>query len=93
MVPKITLNNKAMEVYECLVEYITIHGYPPSIREIAEAVGLKSKCSVSIYLGKLEMAGLIEMDSSTARAIRLVGYKFVKEGEICQLSRTCIYHV
>lgn len=88
----VTLNDKAKQVYDCLVDYITTHGYPPSVREIGLAVGLKSKCSVSIYLGKLEMAGLIEMDNSTARAIRLVGYKFIKEDEICQLRHTCIYH-
>ena len=79
MAKKVELNSKAMEVYDFLVKFTTEHCYPPSVREIAEGVGLKSKCSVSVYLDRLESAGMVKIDDKTARAIRIVGYKFIKE--------------
>lgn len=67
-------------VYDFLVKFITENGYAPSVREIAEATGLKSTSSVYEHLQILEMAGKIHMEKNKPRAISLVGYKFVKVG-------------
>ena len=48
------------------------NGYPPSVREIGEAVGLKSTSSVHTYLTELENRGFLRRDASKPRAIELV---------------------
>lgn len=47
-------------------------GYPPSIREICSAVGLKSTSTVHTYLNKLEECGYIKRDSTKTRAIEVM---------------------
>lgn len=68
-------------VYNFLVHFITENGYAPSIREICAGTYLRSTSSVYDYLMELEMLGKIEMKEKTPRAIRLIGYKFVKAEE------------
>lgn len=67
-------------VYRFLVGYIRKNLYPPCVREIAEGVGLKSTSSVYVHLRKLEKQGRIEVKDWMPRAIRLKGYKIVKDG-------------
>ena len=50
-------------------------GYPPSVREIGKAVGLKSSSTVHGYLAKLEEAGLIKRDPTKPRAIDILDEK------------------
>lgn len=68
-------------IYEKVVEYIQIHGYSPSVREIGEMTGLKSTSSVHSHLLRMFDDGMLETDAplGTPRAIRVPGYKFVKE--------------
>ena len=73
---KIELQQK---VYEFLIEYITKNGFPPSLREIRDGMELKSTSSAYDCLCMLQERGKIEVKYDTARAIKLVGYKFVKE--------------
>ena len=49
------------------------HGYPPTVREIGDAVGLASPSTVHAHLANLERAGLIRRDATKPRAIELVG--------------------
>lgn len=72
------LKGKRKIIYQFLIDYITENGFPPSVREIADAVGLKSVSSVCGYLIDLERAGLIKTISGCPRAIKLVGYEFRK---------------
>lgn len=65
-------------VYDFLVEFITENMYTPSIREICEGTYLSSTSSVYNHLCKLEEEGKIEIKAHSPRAIKLVGYKFVK---------------
>ena len=58
-------------IYEYLEERMQT-GYPPSVREICQAVGLKSTSSVQANLDALERAGYIERDPMLKRSIRLV---------------------
>lgn len=67
------------EIYDFIVSYTQEHLYSPSMREICEGVN-RCKSTVWHHLAKIERAGLIELpDFSTPRAIRLIGYKLVKE--------------
>ena len=49
------------------------HGYPPTVREIGEAVGLASPSTVHAHLANLERAGLLKRDPTKPRALELVG--------------------
>lgn len=63
-----------------IVEYIAIHGYPPTVREIGDMVGLKSTATVQHHMEILRKEGRIETDAgfNCPRAIRVPGYKFTK---------------
>ena len=58
-----------------IIEYIAAtlhhHGYPPSVREIAAAVGLASTSAVHHHLSALEREGYLERDATQSRALRL----------------------
>lgn len=68
-------------ILKAIISYIGQHGYPPSNREIGKMVGLKSTSSVYNQLLKMKNLGMIETDEAfgSPRAIRVPGYKFVKE--------------
>lgn len=67
------------KIYDYLIRYIKKCGYAPSVREIAEGVGLKSTSSVYCQLRKLEEEGKIEMRGNSPRAIKLVDFEFVRK--------------
>ena len=58
-------------IYEYIASCIQRQGYPPSVREIGEAVGLKSPSTVHFHLKHLEEAGMIEKGAGKGRAITL----------------------
>ena len=66
------------KVYDFLVDFFTKNGYAPSVREICSGVGLKSTSTVYGHLLALEDEGKIEIKENVTRAIKLVGYEFVK---------------
>ena len=68
-------------ILEFVVTYLSVHGYSPSVREIGDAVGLKSTSSVHSHLERMIRNGVLETDApyGTPRAIRVPGYKFVRE--------------
>lgn len=67
--------NRQQTIYEYLKEHIRQNGYAPSIREIAEAVGLKSVSSVHGHLERLDKKGLIKRKGYGAvRAIEITGH-------------------
>ena len=65
------LSNMQKRIYEYIVACIQQQGYPPSVREIGEAVGLKSPSTVHFHLKHLEEAGMIEKGAGKGRAITL----------------------
>ena len=65
-------SNKQMEIYEFLKNFTELKGYPPSVREICEAVNLKSTSSVHGHLKKLETKGLIKRDPTKPRALEIM---------------------
>jgi repressor LexA len=67
------LTQRQQEIWQFLVEYVDSHGYPPTVREIGEAVGLASPSTVHAHLANLERAGLLRRDPTKPRALELVG--------------------
>ncbi len=63
------LTPKQRRIYDYILTYTSEHGYPPSVREIASAVGLKSPSTVHFHLKALEEAGAIVRGSGKTRAI------------------------
>lgn len=66
------LTQKQQVIYDYLMKFTAENGYPPSVREIAAAVGLKSPSTVHFHLKALEEAGAINRDSGKTRAITAV---------------------
>jgi len=64
------LTERHKKIIEYLNERLSM-GYPPSIREIGEAVGITSTSVVTYYLKQLTEMGLIERDAKFSRAVRL----------------------
>ena len=71
------LTARQQEIWQFLVEYVDGHGYPPTVREIGEHVGLASPSTVHAHLANIERAGLIRRDPTKPRAIDLVGHRRV----------------
>lgn len=70
MMPKKTQMTE--QIYNYLKTVIPQQGYAPSVREICEAVGLKSPSTVHLHLKRLQERGLIEKGDFKGRAIVLV---------------------
>lgn len=62
---------KQREVYRFLLTYTETKGYPPSVREICDAVDLRSTSSVQNHLQNLEKQGLIRRDPTKPRALEI----------------------
>lgn len=67
-----SLSSRQREIYSFIVEEINQKGYPPSVREIGKAVGLKSPASVHNHLKTLEKLNYIRRDPSKPRAIEIL---------------------
>lgn len=67
-----TFTAKEKEIYESILSNIQNKGYPPTVREIGKAVGLKSSSTVHGYLVRLENKGVIKRDPTKPRAIEIV---------------------
>ena len=65
------LSHMQQKIYDYIAACIREQGYPPSVREIGEAVGLKSPSTVHFHLKHLEEAGVIEKGAGKGRAIAL----------------------
>jgi repressor LexA len=70
------LTSKQLEIMNFIKQEILSKGYPPTVRDICEAVGLKSTSTVHAHLERLEMKGLIRRDPTKPRAIELVDDEF-----------------
>ena len=57
------LNKRERAILDYIEKQAKINGYPPSVREIGKAVGLKSTATVHGYLEKLEQKGYIKKES------------------------------
>ncbi len=60
------------KIYDYIASFIRTQGYPPSVREIGEAVGLKSPSTVHFHIKHLEELGYLSKDGRKGRALTLV---------------------
>ena len=65
------LTDRQRQILDFLAKYVDGHGYPPTVREIGEAVGLASPSTVHAHLANLERAGFLRRDPTKPRAIEL----------------------
>ncbi|MDF2679061.1 MAG: transcriptional repressor LexA [Brevibacillus sp.] len=66
------LSNRQQAIIDFIRKEVRDKGYPPSVREIGEAVGLASSSTVHGHLARLEKKGLIRRDPTKPRAIELL---------------------
>lgn len=67
------LTRKQQQIYDYILDFTSRHGYPPSVREIGAAMGLKSPSTVHFHMKGLEEAGVIVKAEGKTRAISLPG--------------------
>jgi repressor LexA len=83
------LNDQLTERQTKILDYIRyvtrVRSYPPSVREIGEAVGLSSSSTVHNHLNQLERRGLIKRDPSKSRTVQLV-----QDAEVDQQRRNAV---
>ncbi|SUY47029.1 LexA repressor [Clostridium putrefaciens] len=72
-------NSKQEEIYAFLKSYTELKGYPPSVREICEAVSLKSTSTVHGHLKRLEKKGFIKRDPTKPRALEILELSMSKK--------------
>lgn len=73
------LTPKQQQIYDYICTFTDQHGYPPSVREIGEAVGLKSPSTVHFHIKGLEEAGVIVKSAGKTRAMSLPGRAVAEE--------------
>jgi repressor LexA len=83
----VELTGRQQEIWTFLVEYVDRHGYPPTVREIGEEVGLASPSTVHAHLANLERAGLLKRDPTKPRALELIGREKPVESNVVELPK------
>ncbi|KQL54538.1 XRE family transcriptional regulator [Heyndrickxia shackletonii] len=66
------LSKRQQDILDFIKQEVKLKGYPPSVREIGEAVGLASSSTVHGHLSRLESKGLIRRDPTKPRAIEVL---------------------
>ncbi len=82
MARKIT--KRQQQIYDFIKEYQQEKGYPPSVREMASAVGLSSPSTIHAHLSALEARGLLKRDATKPRALEL----FDEDGSSVSISKS-----
>lgn len=67
------LNNRQQQILDFLRAHARDHAYPPTVREIGQAVGLSSSSTVQNHLNSLEARGYIRRDPAKSRTVEVVG--------------------
>jgi repressor LexA len=65
------LSTKRKQILDCISEAVRDRGYPPSVREIGESVGLTSSSTVHAHLAVLQREGYLRRDPTKPRAIEV----------------------
>lgn len=83
---KDALNQNEVNILNFIKKQVNENGYPPSVREICKAVGLKSTSSVHMYLNRLAEKGELEKTNLKTRALRLTNISDQKPEDIDSVS-------
>ena len=73
------LTARQQQILEVVDAHLARHGYPPTVREIGEAVGLTSSSTVHAHLANLERLGHLRRDPTKPRALGVVGREAPRE--------------
>ena len=76
------LTAKQQQIYDYILFFIEENGYPPSVREIGEHLGLKSPSTVHFHLKGLRAAGLIHQTEGKTRSITVTSDAHSRRGKI-----------
>src|SRR5699024_12106248 len=76
------LTTRQRRVLDVIKDWVTSYGYPPSVREIGEEVGLTSTSSVSHQLGALQRKGYLRRDPNRPRAVGVLTAAADPDGSI-----------
>ena len=76
------ISKRQQQIYDFIRSYQLEKGYPPSVREMAAAVGLSSPSTVHAHLNALEERGLIKRDATKPRALEV----FNEDGSSAKLA-------
>ena len=76
------LTTKQQQIYDYIISFTDEHGYPPSVREIGEYVGLRSPSTVHFHLKGLQSAGLITQAAGKTRAISINDDNLPKKDQV-----------
>lgn len=74
------LTDRQRQILEYIKSEVHRRGYPPSVRDIGEAVGLSSSSTVHSHLAALEDKGLIRRDPSKPRALEILDFRDTSRG-------------
>ena len=77
--------SRQQEILAFVNAHVDEHGYPPTVREIGQAVGLTSPSTVHAHLEKLERAGLIRRDATKPRALEVIEGGRSRRGAVAEL--------
>jgi len=77
----VDLTKRQREIFDYIGKYTDKMGYPPTVREIGQAVGLTSSSTVHVHLANLEKAGVLRRDPTKPRALEVLVGKAKSAGE------------
>ena len=69
---ELNLTKRQQEIFDFVKQYVSDHGYPPTVRDIGKAIGLASSSTVHAHLANLEKLGLLRRDPTKPRAIEVL---------------------
>jgi repressor LexA len=75
------LTEKQQQIYNYILAFSAQHGYPPSVREIGAAMGMKSPSTVQFHLDCLRKAGVIQKAAGKTRSLTVVDQRPRSVGE------------
>ena len=75
------MKERHKQIRDYIVQYIITHGWPPSVREIGEGVGLESKSSVHLHLKQMADDGIIKMVPGQPRCVTVPGLEISWKGD------------
>jgi repressor LexA len=82
----VDLSSRQQEILAYVNTHVDEHGYPPTVREIGQAVGLTSPSTVHAHLEKLAKAGLIRRDATKPRALEVIEGGRSRRGAMVELA-------
>jgi len=82
----VDLTSRQQEILAFVNAHVDEHGYPPTVREIGQAVGLTSPSTVHAHLEKLAKAGLIRRDATKPRALEVIEGGRSRRGAVVELA-------